>query len=136
MSILGEKIKALRAEGKSFLAIARELNCSKGTIGFHLSSEQRRKTALRVKRRRLKAKEYVKQMHGGACAVCGYNSCFAALEFDHLIPQKKLFSVARSKGSIEATLKEAEKCILLCCRCHRERHAKLLDIGPYLEPDV
>ena len=67
--------------------------------------------------------------------MCGYDACMVALEFDHLLPHKKSFTVADCTG-VAAALKETEKCILLCCRCHRERHAKLLDIGPYLEPDV
>lgn len=76
-------------------------------------------------------------MHGNACVACGYNACKSALEFDHLEPHKKLFGLAKAgTNSLANTLKESDKCILLCCRCHRERHAGLLDIGAFLEPDV
>ena len=136
LSILGEQIKTLRAEGKSFRTIAKELNCSKGTVSFHICPGLKEKTAQRGKRRRIKARDYIKALHGDACAVCGYSVCKSALEFDHLQPEKKSFTLADSGGNVANALKESEKCILLCCRCHRERHAGLLDIGAFLEPDL
>lgn len=56
------------------------------------------------------------------CAICGYNKCNAALDFHHVNPKDKKFSVAigtmgRSDNSI---VKELNKCILLCSNCHRE----------------
>lgn len=56
---------------------------------------------------------------------CGYFKCNAALEFHHLDPNLKLFNLdARniSGNTLEAAIKEAEKCILLCANCHREEH--------------
>ena len=58
----------------------------------------------------------------GKCMLCGYNKCIAALEFNHIDGIKKDFSLS-IKGltrSWEKTKQELDKCVLLCCRCHRE----------------
>lgn len=62
--------------------------------------------------------------HGNGCNICGYNKCIDALEFHHINPQTKKFSIS-NKGShgIDELRKEAEKCIVLCANCHREVHA-------------
>jgi hypothetical protein len=62
---------------------------------------------------------------GGACALCGYSRCLAALEFHHLDPALKCFSVA-ARGvtrSLAEAREEAEKCVLLCSNCHAEVEA-------------
>jgi 5-methylcytosine-specific restriction endonuclease McrA len=61
-------------------------------------------------------------MAGGKCALCGYCRCHSALEFHHLDPNKKLFGIAAGAGrvSLEESLEECKKCILLCSNCHRE----------------
>lgn len=62
------------------------------------------------------------------CEHCGYDKCLAALEFHHLNPSEKDFSissVSSSKGLTPEIKKELDKCILLCCRCHREEHDRL-----------
>lgn len=46
-----EKILKLKSEGKSYNEIAKILNCSKGTIAYHCSDEQKEKTAERRKKR-------------------------------------------------------------------------------------
>ncbi|HWX96998.1 MAG TPA: hypothetical protein VNZ01_09105 [Solirubrobacteraceae bacterium] len=59
-----------------------------------------------VSRRRRKVKQLLVEDAGGACKLCGYDRCVAALEFHHLIPAEKRFSlshrgVTRSFGSRE-----------------------------------
>lgn len=62
---------------------------------------------------------------GGKCERCGYNKCLAALEFHHLNPADKEFSISNNGlPSFEKAQKEANKCILLCANCHREEHNK------------
>lgn len=64
---------------------------------------------------------------GGKCQMCGYNKCIAALEFHHLDPKEKDFSLG-SKGNIKSFSKvkpELDKCILVCSNCHREEHDRL-----------
>jgi len=68
---------------------------------------------------------------GGKCIVCGYNKCDSALDFHHVLPSNKEATVAIliNKGHSEARInKEIKKCILLCCRCHREFHAGMISI--------
>ena len=67
---------------------------------------------------------------GGVCLTCGYHECLAALEFHHLDPTQKDFAISRGRGyAFTAKVKdELDKCVLLCCRCHREVHAGVRNI--------
>lgn len=49
MSNLKEKILELRKQGFSYNQISRKLNCSKGSISYHIGDGQREKSKLRVK---------------------------------------------------------------------------------------
>ena len=89
-----------------------------------------------LRKRQLKAKlnkklRLVKEA-GGACVLCGYDECYASLEFHHLDPSAKeiQISVAIGRKGIEACRKEVEKCILVCSNCHGEIEAKH---GPTLQ---
>jgi transposase len=84
-----------------------------------------------VTRRRRKVKRLLVEEAGGRCSVCGYSRCIAALEFHHLVPADKRFSlshrgVARSLAKARA---EASKCILLCANCHAEVEAGLVTVA-------
>ena len=72
------------------------------------------------KRTKLKLIEY----KGGKCEICGYNKCIAALEFHHLDPNEKDFTISGSSKSFEHLKEEVDKCILVCANCHRELHYK------------
>lgn len=83
-------------------------------------------------RRRLKAKLVAEA--GGRCALCGYSRCHAALQFHHLDPGQKAFSVSHQgvTRSLERARAEAAKCALLCSNCHAEvevGYATLSDAG-------
>lgn len=71
---------------------------------------------------------------GGCCQNCGYNKYLGALDFHHLDPKQKDFSLShRSRTSFnQEVIDELDKCILLCANCHREEHGKLS--GSY-DPD-
>jgi transposase len=78
-----------------------------------------------VARRRRNVKQTLVDEAGGACVACGYSRCVAALEFHHLEPAEKKFSlshrgVTRSMARARA---EAGKCVLLCSNCHAEVEA-------------
>ncbi len=78
-----------------------------------------------VSRRRRNVKRILVKEAGGACRLCGYDRCIAALEFHHVTPADKRFSmsargVARSIAKARA---EASKCVLLCANCHAEVEA-------------
>ena len=62
------------------------------------------------------------------CALCGYDNNAAALEFHHVDPKAKDFSVAQFsqigqgfEGDGEL-ITEMNKCMVLCANCHREVH--------------
>ena len=62
---------------------------------------------------------------GGKCEICGYDKCVDALEFHHLNPNEKDFSLTcGDTRSFEKLKSESDKCILVCANCHREIHAE------------
>lgn len=68
-------------------------------------------------------------LFGSKCCVCGYNRCAAALEFHHLDPSKKDFTIAQAYANPKKwvdIVSELEKCVLLCANCHREVHQQIL----------
>jgi hypothetical protein len=73
-------------------------------------------------RRRRRVNRILVSEAGGACRLCGYDRCAAALEFHHLDRSSKRFGVAQAGmgRSIERLRAEARKCILLCSNCHAE----------------
>lgn len=78
-----------------------------------------------VKRRRRRVKAILVEEAGGKCRICGYDRCVAALEFHHLDPSQKEFSLSL-RGITRALAKlraEASKCVLLCSTCHAEVEA-------------
>jgi len=84
-----------------------------------------------VARRRRKIKRMLVDEAGGRCGVCGYSCCVGALEFHHLVPSEKSFSlshrgVARSLAKARA---EASKCMLLCANCHAEVEAGVIALA-------
>ena len=64
---------------------------------------------------------------GGKCAECDYDYYVGALEFHHLDPNEKDFSISHVKLTAfdDRIKKELDKCIILCSRCHKEEHARL-----------
>lgn len=66
---------------------------------------------------------------GGKCQICGYNRCINALEFHHLNPKEKDFTISGGTKSFEHIKPEVDKCILVCANCHREIHAGLININ-------
>ncbi len=65
------------------------------------------------------------EIMGGACLRCGYAANYAAMELHHVEPEAKLFTLdlrSLSNRSWNVSLKEAQKCMLLCSNCHAEEH--------------
>jgi transposase len=80
-------------------------------------------------RRRTKRK--LVEEAGGCCALCGYHRCMAALQFHHVDPAGKAFSMSRQgvTRSLRRAREEAGKCVLLCANCHAMVEAGLLDLA-------
>jgi hypothetical protein len=58
---------------------------------------------------------------GGSCGLCGYDRCLRALDFHHLDPARKGFTLAGSHlRSWKALRAELDMCILVCSNCHAE----------------
>ena len=85
-----------------------------------------------VNRRREDSKcKKLYEITGTACWLCGYDrgvSGIVALDFHHM--HGKDFGLTRrniGQLSWSRLLEEAKKCVLVCCRCHREIHGGLVD---------
>lgn len=48
------------------------------------------------------------------------------LDFHHLNTNEKEYDIAEIKNNIKRTIKEINKCCVLCSNCHRRHHAGLL----------
>jgi hypothetical protein len=90
--------------------------------------EIRRKKSLNVINWKKQKKLLLIQHKGGKCERCGYNKCEEALEFHHLDPTKKDFTISSNSYSFQKMKTEADKCILVCSNCHREIHWELKQI--------
>ena len=60
------------------------------------------------------------------CKLCGYNKCFAALDFHHIEPKQKGMRMNKliQQAPTEERIRELDKCVALCANCHRELHDK------------
>lgn len=129
------KIKELYSTGYSNDKLSKEFTVSKYEIRKHTkdlkrysrfddSLTKKQKTAIMVSERRRKLKDMAIKYKGGKCEKCGYNKCNGALDFHHLNPLEKDFSISSTgtTKSFERIKKELDKCILVCANCHREIH--------------
>ncbi len=116
------------------------LNCS--PFGLHntkvLSSKpdkrKSRKSGLKVISWRQRVKLRAIDYKGGKCQICGYSRCHQALDFHHLDPKQKEFSLSGISRSWDSIKSEIDKCILVCANCHREIHAGMVTAKAGLEP--
>lgn len=84
-----------------------------------------------VSKRRRGVKNILVEEAGGCCRICGYDRCSAALEFHHVVPAEKRFSLSHRgvARSLEAARAEASKCVLLCSNCHAEVEAGMVALA-------
>lgn len=79
----------------------------------------------KVRERKVKLKEFYKQLKENLeCSQCGENHP-AALHFHHLDPQQKDFNLATAMEhayGIQRIKREIGKCIVLCANCHAKYH--------------
>lgn len=106
----------------------KEMECKKHGLGKHYKSTKYHWKCQKCNveyvtelRRRNKLK--LINMFGGKCVKCNYDRCPGALDFHHIEPEHKDFGIGRNgTRSFKKLVEEAKKCILVCCRCHREIH--------------
>ena len=84
-----------------------------------------------VTRWRKNTKRKIIHALGGKCCICSYDRCEDALDFHHVVPEDKDFHWGTINGNIrgwDTIAAEMKKCICLCSNCHREVHARLVEI--------
>lgn len=70
----------------------------------------------------------IKEIRGGKCIRCGYDRCIKALEFHHIDPSKKDFTISNDHFRLQEAVEETKKCILICSNCHKELHDNMWSI--------
>lgn len=76
----------------------------------------------------IKRKQRLIYVMGDKCACCGYSKCDSALEFHHINPQNKSFTISSNlRRNWEELRKELQKTIMVCSNCHREIHAGMIN---------
>jgi transposase len=65
--------------------------------------------------RRRKVKAILVQEAGGACALCGYNRCAAALHFHHRDPETKAFGVSGLASRVRSIARGRRRANASCC---------------------
>lgn len=117
---------------KSLRLTAKHFDVSRDTIRKYISDSEiiekgGRKTKSKSKAvidwRKRKKVELV-EYKGGKCEICGYNKSYNVLQFHHINPDEKDFTISRKSYSLERLKKEVDKCILVCANCHIEIHEK------------
>jgi DNA invertase Pin-like site-specific DNA recombinase len=123
---------------KSLRATAKHFKIDKHTLRVNYITDdkiikQPKKTFNEVKKNKVKAviswrkrkKQELVEYKGGCCEKCGYDKSIEALQFHHLNPNEKDFTISGKSYSIERLKKEVDKCILVCANCHIEIHEEL-----------
>jgi hypothetical protein len=119
-----EDILKLYSEGKSYREIQLTLNCSKGTIAYHLGEGQKQKTLERSninKAKRRRETWEIKEKSG--CVDCKEMYPHYMLHFDHKPGFEKNGSVSEiySNHGRDKGIEEMEKCDIVCANCHSIR---------------
>ena len=118
---------------KQFLSIV-QFSKDKKSIFGHLSwcrachSKARKGNSSTQRTTRNRARQltgYYIMLAGGTCQRCGYNKTQYALDFHHINAKTKAHNPSHliGLGNHENTMRELNKCILLCANCHREHTA-------------
>ena len=86
------------------------------------------KTKLKNNRSR---KQFILDLLGGECVICGYNRCNKAIDFHETEKIDKKRSPSRmleSSTTFQVLLDNIDKITPLCSNCHREHHAGLIEL--------
>ena len=122
---LAAEIIKLREEGKTYDQIKAVLNCSKGTISYHLGPGQSEKVKSRGDGYRAKVRSFIQKYKSETpCADCGQKFNYYVMQFDHLPKYTKSFSISKFQdhtADVDKVLEEMKKCDLVCANCHTER---------------
>ena len=114
---------------------------------YHISFERLSKVIKHGKKKKVSNTEAVEswrkrkkkalvEYKGGKCQCCGYSRCIEALEFHHLDPNIKSFTISGKSKSFNSLKSEVDKCILVCSNCHKEIHAGLINIDTIINQKI
>ena len=82
-----------------------------------------------IKNYRTVVKRLLVESLGGECCCCGYSACLRALDFHHVFPSSKEFTIASYDVACwEKYVTEVRKCVLVCKNCHAEIEDGVRDI--------
>ena len=82
-----------------------------------------------VVRRRARVRSMLIAEAGGACILCGFDTHPSALQFHHVDPGQKSFTIRNGDTrSLERMRQETSKCVLLCANCHAQVEAGAADV--------
>ena len=112
-----------RSPGARFIAVCRRHGEAVFVVRRDGASACVRCRSEAVSDRRRRVKERLVAEAGGSCRICGYDRCVAALQFHHVDPTTKRFTVTARRISWDVVAAEAAKCVLLCANCHAEVEA-------------
>lgn len=121
--------------------VCRDCSSSLSKAYYRNHNEEHRE---RTKKRRTKARRLIRdwlQWIKGecGCSACGYNRHPVSLDFHHLDPAKKLFTLAETWfESKECYLTEIAKTTVVCACCHRLVEAGIISTDDLLpvNPDL
>ena len=113
-TLISEKNRACSTCGSDY--IGKGLHCA----SCYFKHKQREKS------------KKVYDMIGYDCWICGYDKGLKAqsvLDFHHVYPEDKMFNLSTREFigySWDKVWAEMQKCVSICCRCHREIHCSLI----------
>ncbi len=132
-----KKINDTYQEIKNIRKTAKFLNLSRKTIQKYIiiidrklgKDKRKQKMVEYVNIARQKRRKELIEYKGSKCEICNYNKKSSALQFHHLNPDEKDFTIGGKNYSWERMKKEVDKCILVCANCHCEIHDEIRENG-------
>lgn len=99
--------------------------CQREWYGNYYQSSPKEKDRLSKKKARQihENRQLLKKLKNVPCMDCGQSYPSFVMDFDHRDPSKKKFSVGSAvrDHTLDAIMKEIEKCDVVCANCHRIR---------------
>ena len=117
---IGNLKKVAKIKGHAYETVRKYVVCNKKISTFTRSES--------VIEWRKRTKQKLIEYKGGKCQFCGYDKCSRALQFHHINPEEKDFSISGKSVSFEKLKDEVDKCMLVCSNCHAEIHDGLIKL--------
>lgn len=120
-----DKAQSLYNEIGNIKKVAKIMNIGYARLIKHITLKHPSKTVSKseaVMNWRKRTKLALVEYKGGKCERCGYNKCIEALEFHHMDPSQKDFTISGKSKAFEYLKDEVDKCIMVCSNCHKEIH--------------